>query len=117
MRPAQQSSAPDVWIVREQARTNLQKSLSPRASEPGPSLATVSPKPIRFAASFHPRKGKVYLYVNETLCWKPCFPNYQSGAAADVRSSRDSRISKCRGGPRNWTLTRICVRGDVFERG
>jgi len=28
MRPAQQSFAPDVWIVREQARKNLQKSLS-----------------------------------------------------------------------------------------
>jgi hypothetical protein len=34
--PAQQISAPDVWIVREQASFKLLKPLT-RASEPGPS--------------------------------------------------------------------------------
>jgi hypothetical protein len=38
--------------------------------------ATVSPKPIRFAASFNPT-GERYIYVNETLCWKSRFPNHQ----------------------------------------
>ena len=36
MRPAQQVSAPDVWIVREQASFNFEAALI-RASEPGPS--------------------------------------------------------------------------------
>ena len=48
MRPAQQISAPDVWIVREQASIKLLKPLN-RASEPGPSNANrfAEANPIR----------------------------------------------------------------------
>ena len=57
MRPAHKSISAGVLEVREQACFTL-RSRSLRASEPGPSFATVSPKPIRFVASFHSRKGK-----------------------------------------------------------
>ncbi len=57
MRPAQQISAPDVWIVREQASFKLLKPLI-RASEPGPSNANrfAEANPIR--SFFSPLKGK-----------------------------------------------------------
>src|SRR6185369_13390145 len=38
-----------------------------RASELGPSTATVSPKPIRFAASFHSQKGERYICMSTKL--------------------------------------------------
>ena len=57
MRPAHKSISAGVWMVREQADSNYEAAHL-RASEPGPSTATVSPKPIRFAASFSIQKGK-----------------------------------------------------------
>jgi RNA recognition motif-containing protein len=47
--------------VREQACFTLSKPLFLRASEPGSSTATVSPKPIRFAASFHSQKDVFFM--------------------------------------------------------
>ncbi|HEX3251392.1 MAG TPA: RNA-binding protein [Pyrinomonadaceae bacterium] len=38
-----------------------------RASEPGPSSATVSPKPIRFAASFHSQEGERFIFMSTKL--------------------------------------------------
>src|SRR5688500_5133396 len=58
MRPAPRLSAPDVWIVREQACFKLWKPLFYEHPNPVLRTATVSPKPIRFAASFYPQKGK-----------------------------------------------------------
>src|ERR1041384_7794530 len=43
------------------------KPLFLRASEPGPSTATVSPKPIRFAASFSFPKGERYISMSTKL--------------------------------------------------
>ena len=58
MRPAQQISAPDVWIVREQASFNLLKR-SLRASEPGPSNGNrfAEANPIRSFFSLPEGKG------------------------------------------------------------
>src|SRR6185295_414698 len=52
--------------VREQACFTLRSRSLQRASEPGSSTATVSPKPIRFAASFHP-KGERYISMSTKL--------------------------------------------------
>src|SRR6185295_19174768 len=71
--------------------------------------------PIR--SFFSSQRGKVYLYVNKTLCWKPCFPNHQSGTAAIVWSGRNGSICQCCGRPRHRTLERLCLRGNVQRRG
>src|ERR1051326_7691373 len=116
MRPAHKSISADVWKFESRLVSHFEAALL-RASEPGPSTATVSPKPIRFAASFSfPTRGRVYLYVYKTLCWKPCFPNHQSGARAVVWSGRHGSICQRRGRPRHWTLERLCLRGNV-QRG
>ena len=66
MRPAQQISAPDVWIVREQASFKLLKPLN-RASEPGPS----SRQPFRRSQSdsqlLLTPQGERYIYMSTKL--------------------------------------------------
>src|SRR5689334_19663484 len=66
MRPAHKSISAGVLEVREQACFTF-RSRSSRASEPGPSSATVSPKPIRFAASFLFPKGERYISMSTKL--------------------------------------------------
>ena len=63
MRPAQQISAPDVWMVREQASFNFEALLL-RASEPGPSYGNrfAEANPIR--SFFFTPAGERYIYVN-----------------------------------------------------
>src|ERR1041385_6093110 len=90
------------------------KPLFMRASEPGPSTATVSPKPIRFAASFHSQTGKGIstCQQNSTLetsvskrpvrNWRRCLPKpvrfnlpvWWKTARPDAHA--DSLLSKCR---------------------
>src|ERR1041385_4647292 len=67
MRPAHKSISAGVWKFESGLVSHFEAAL-PRASEPGPSTATVSPKPIRFAASFRSRKGKgISLFMSTKL--------------------------------------------------
>ena len=68
MRPAHKSISAGVWIVREQACFTLEAALLLRASEPGPSTATVSAEanPIRSFFSF-PKRGKVISLMSTKL--------------------------------------------------
>ena len=69
MRPAHKLLSAGVWIVREQADFNSQKPLD---IQEHPNLVLrllpfTEANPIRSFFSF-PKRGKVYLYVNETIC-------------------------------------------------
>jgi len=66
MRPAHKSISAGVWKFESRLVSHFEAALFQRASEPGPSTATVSPKPIRFAASFHP-KGERYISMSTKL--------------------------------------------------
>src|SRR5215213_5330171 len=66
MRPAHKTISAGVLEVRELACFHTSKPLF-RASEPGPSTATVSPKPIRFAASFSFPQGERYISMSTKL--------------------------------------------------
>src|SRR5919206_4335585 len=66
MRPAHKSISAGVWKFESGLVSHFEAALL-RASEPGPSTATVSPKPIRFAASFHSRKGERYISMSTKL--------------------------------------------------
>ena len=66
MRPAHKSISAGVWKFESRLVFTLRSRSFVRASEPGPSTVTVSPKPIRFAASFHP-KGKGYISMSTKL--------------------------------------------------
>jgi RNA recognition motif-containing protein len=66
MRPAHKSFSAGVWKFESRLVSHFEAALL-RASEPGPSTATVSPKPIRFAASFHSQRGKVYISMSTKL--------------------------------------------------
>jgi len=65
MRPAHKSISAGVWKFESRLVSHFEAALL-RASEPGPSTATVSPKPIRFAASFIP-KGERYISMSIKL--------------------------------------------------
>jgi len=65
MRPAHKSISAGVWKFESGLVSHFEAALQ-RASEPGPSTATVSPKPIRFAASFIP-KGERYISMSTKL--------------------------------------------------
>src|SRR5437660_10017312 len=111
--PGKKRLALDVWIVREQACYKLRS----RSFE---SIRTWSFDRYRFAearsvrkASFHSLTGERYIYVNETLCWKPRFPNHQPGAAATVCPGWHGSISERRGRPRHRTFTRVRLRRNV----
>ena len=77
MRPAHKSISAGVWMVREQACFTL------RSRSLIESHRTWSFARYRFAEAnpirrfFSSPKGKVYFYVNKTLCRKPRLPNYQ----------------------------------------
>lgn len=66
MRPAQKTISAGVWIVREQACFTFR---SRSLEHPNLVLrpATVSPKSIRFAASFHSQKGERYISMSTKL--------------------------------------------------
>jgi cold-inducible RNA-binding protein len=66
MRPAHKSISAGVWKFESRLVSHFEAALL-RASEPGPSTATVSPKPIRFAASFHSQKGERYISMSTKL--------------------------------------------------
>src|ERR1041385_5343910 len=66
MRPAHKSISAGVWKSESWLVSHFEAALQ-RASEPGPSTATVSPKPIRFAASFHSPKGERYISMSTKL--------------------------------------------------
>src|ERR1043166_6731730 len=66
MRPAHKTISAGVWKFESWLVSHFEAALQ-RASEPGSSFATVSPKPIRFAASFHSRKGKRYISMSTKL--------------------------------------------------
>jgi RNA recognition motif-containing protein len=66
MRPAHKSISAGVWKFESGLVSHFEAALF-RASEPGPSTATVSPKPIRFAASFIPKKGERYISMSTKL--------------------------------------------------
>ena len=77
MRPAHKSISAGVLEVREQVVSHFEAALFE-------SIRTWFFDRYRFAEAhpirsffFIPKRGKVYLYVNETLCWKPGFPNHQ----------------------------------------
>jgi len=62
MRPAHKTiSAGRLDGSRAGSLLNLRSRSVWRASEPGPSTATVSPKPIRSQLLFHSQRGKVSL--------------------------------------------------------
>ena len=68
MRPAHKTiSAGRLDSSRAGLFKTSEAALLERASEPGPSTATVSPKPIRFAASFHSQKGERYISMSTKL--------------------------------------------------
>src|SRR5215217_4384846 len=101
-------------MVREQACFKLWKPLSLKSIRTWSfERQPFSPKPIRFAASFYSHRGKVYLNVNETFCWKSLFPNHERGSPGDVLSGRHCSISKRDRRSRNGTLPWIRVCGDV----
>ena len=66
MRPAHKTISAGVWKFESWLVSHFEAALL-RASEPGPSIATVSPKPIRFAASFYSRKGERYISMSTKL--------------------------------------------------
>ncbi len=66
MRPAHKSISAGVWKFESRLVSHFEAALQ-RASEPGPSTVTVSPKPIRFAASFHSQKGERYISMSTKL--------------------------------------------------
>src|SRR5678815_3180172 len=66
MRPAHKSISAGVWKF-ESGLVSHFEAAHQRASEPGPSTATVSPKSIRFAASFHSQRGKRYISMSTKL--------------------------------------------------
>jgi len=66
MRPAQKEPATALGSS-ESRLTSTSEAAPFRASEPGPSTATVSPKPIRFAASFQFPQGERYIYMSMKL--------------------------------------------------
>src|ERR1041385_7583841 len=66
MRPAHKSISAGVWKSESWLVSHFEAALQ-RASEPGSSFATVSPKPIRFAASFHSQKGERYISMSTKL--------------------------------------------------
>jgi len=76
MRPAHKSISAGVWIVREQAEFNYEAALKER---PNLGLRLL---PFRRSQSdsqllfYSQNWGKVYLYVNKTLRWKPSLPNH-----------------------------------------
>src|ERR1051325_828984 len=87
--PAHIYHALDVWIVREWACLTVRSRSCTRASEPGPSTTTVTPKPTIRSFFFLPLRGKVNLNVYKTLCWKPRFPNDQRRSAGIVFPGRN----------------------------
>src|SRR5919206_571464 len=66
MRPAHKSISAGVWKFESRLVSHFEAALL-RASEPGPSTATVSPKPIRFAASFLFPQGERYISMSTKL--------------------------------------------------
>src|SRR5215218_9279398 len=66
MRPAHETISAGVWKFESRLVSHFKAALL-RASEPGPSTATVSPKPIRFAASFSFPKGERYISMSTKL--------------------------------------------------
>src|ERR1051325_8533569 len=114
MRPAHKAISAGVLEVREWACFTLRsRSLSIRTWS-FVRYRFAEANPIRSFFSF-PEGEKVYLYVNKTLCWKPRFPNYQSGFAAVVWSSWNGSIGEYRGRPRHRTIERLCLRRNVFS--
>src|SRR5829696_9042885 len=65
MRPAHKSISAGVWKFESRLVSHFEAALQ-RASEPGPSTVTVSPKSIRFAASFHSQKER-YISMSTKL--------------------------------------------------